>query len=243
MPEDDDGEQSETRRRLEVAANFQNLRGPREYHAEVVLKSANSGAQHMSTIETQAEQEHPTSGKARHGFRFSLRGVLIFVAFVAATVAFFVQQRRLANVQAALSRYESTQIPTSLAPNQFRIIVQTVDTNHVKLVKYRIESLDEHFATLDNGEGDTNGSRSNQDANTGLHFTEVTVLVDHVVSQKCVKMLPKVGGGQGYSILPVADDYSLDEATTFNEVNGVFSRNETVELFQWDGKAYSLTLK
>jgi hypothetical protein len=170
--------------------------------------------------------------------------MLVLVTLVAAVTALFVQSRRLAQVRAALSRYESTQVSTSLAPHQFRIITQTIlDTDHLKVVKYRIESLEEHFATLDDKEGDANGSRSNYDPHTGLHFNEVTVVLDHVASQQCVKMLPKVGGAQGYSVLPVKDNYVLDEDTTVNHVDGVYSRNDTVELLQWGGKSYSLSLK
>lgn len=125
-----------------------------------------------------------------------------------------------------------------------RFIRQPVlNTDHVKVMKYRIESVDEHFATLSDGHGDSNGCSSDYDPNANLHFTEVTVLVDHVDSQHCVKMLPKVGAAQGYTVATVKDGYVLDDHMTINNADGVYSRNEKVDLFQWDGKSYSLSLK
>ena len=165
------------------------------------------------------------------------------ITFLVAASVFFLQHRHLTDVQASLSRYESVRIPTSLAADQFRVITQTIlDTSHVKIVTYRLESVDKHFATLDDGHGDSNGSTSSLDQDTDLHVTEAIVLIDHVDSKKCVKILPKVGGGQGYSVMSVQDDYVLDDEVTITNSTGVYSQNETVELFQSDGRSYSLSL-
>lgn len=50
-----------------------------------------------------------------------------------------------------------------------RFIRQPVlNTDHVKVMKYRIESVDEHFATLSDGHGDSNGCSSDYDPNANL---------------------------------------------------------------------------
>jgi hypothetical protein len=177
-----------------------------------------------------------------------LREIFFSIALLAAATVVLEQHGQLSDERASLSRYESVRIPTSLVADQFRIITQTIlDTDHVKVVKYRLESIDKHFATLeeqsDSTGGGSNGCVSSRDRNTNLHFTEVTVLIDHVASQSCVKVLPKVGGASGYSVASVQDDYVLDDETTINHVDGVYSRSETVELFQWDGKPFTLSLK
>lgn len=111
-----------------------------------------------------------------------------------------------------------------------RFIRQPVlNTDHVKVMKYRIESVDEHFATLSDGHGDSNGCSSDYDPNANLHFTEVTVLVDHVDSQHCVKMLPKVGAAQGYTVATVKDGYVLDDHMTINNADA-FSFSGQMEI-------------
>ena len=72
---------------------------------------------------------------------------------------------------------------------------------------------------------------------------EVTLVLDHIGSQECVKKLARVGGAGGSTVATVRDDYVLNENTTINDASGVYSRNEAVELFQWDGKSYSLSRK
>jgi len=192
-----------------------------------------------------ATETAASARRSRHQlFRFSLRGVITLIPFIAMGLALFVQHQHLSNVQAALSRYESTHVPTAITGGHFRVIAHPVlDTDHVKVMAYRIESVDEHFATLSDGHGDSNGCRSAHDPNTDLHVTEVTVLLDHVDSEDCVKMLPKVGGVQGYTVATVKDGYALDDDTTINDVDGVYSRTEKVGLFQWNGKSYFLSLK
>jgi hypothetical protein len=198
-------------------------------------ESKNVAIDEQRTVET-----IPDSSKTSRSFHFSLRELLLIVALVAIGFAYFVQQNRLTNVRAALSRYEATEVPTSMPTGQFRIISQKIlDTDNVKVMKYRIESADPYFATLGSGRGDSYGRSASQDAKTGLYFTEATVLIDHIKSEKCVKL---VASG-GYSITPVADDYKLNQTTTFHDVNGVFPRTESVELFKWNGKSYSLDLK
>ena len=179
----------------------------------------------------------------RQTFRFSLKTVLATVTFVAMACAFVMQHFRLADTQASLSRYEASIIPTSLGLDQFRIISRiVVETDHVKVATYRIETEDEHFATVESG-GDSNGCSSTYDSKTNLHFTEVTILFDHTKSKNSLKMMPKVGVLEGYTVANVPDDFLLNDAVTFNRDDRVYARNEVVELFQWGDRHYILTLK
>lgn len=197
----------------------------------------------MAIDKQRTEEKMPASSKTSRSFHFSLRELLLIVALVAMVFGYFVQHRRLANVQASLSRYEATEVPTSLGTGQFRIIAQKIlDLDHVKVMKYRIESADPYFATLGDGKGNSNGGSATQDTKTGLYFTEATVLIDHIKFEKRVKLMARLGGA-GHSMNQVADDYELNESTTFNDVNGVFPRTKSVELFKWNGKSYSLDLK
>ncbi len=178
----------------------------------------------------------------RPRFQFSIRSILAIAAFVGMACAITIQNLRLAEARASLSRYESSLIPTSLQPSQFRIITRVaLDTDHVKVVNYRIESLGEHFANIQSG-GDGNGAGADYDAQTGLYFSEVTILLDHTKSTNSLKVMPKVGGAQGYSIQNVAEDFSLEDAVTFHDEDHVHERDESIELFRLDGRPYSLTL-
>ena len=169
---------------------------------------------------------HTITPGAAQRMQFSLKTVLLVVSVVAVACSFFMQQRRLNESQSALSRYEASQIPTSLAPGQFRVIARSIlDTDHVKVVAYRIESANEHFATV-KSEGDSNGCKSKYDPKTHLHWTEATILFDHIKSDNKVKMMPKVGGAQGYTLAHVPDGYSLTDAVKLNELDRLFSRRD-----------------
>jgi hypothetical protein len=188
---------------------------------------------------TPLETEAPAAAPPYHQLsRYSLTQLLILVAFAAVVVGLFVQNRKLANVQAALSRYESSQISTSLAANQFRVIAHTIlDTKHVKVVKYRVETTDEHFATLQ-GTDDSRGRSLSPDPNTGLYFTEMTFVFDHLPTANQIKM-----SNMGYTLKDVPADYSLDDSVILNDVNGVYDLTDTVDVFVWDNITYSLSLK
>lgn len=190
-----------------------------------------------------AVTDPPTHAPPRR-WRFTLQGMFLAVAVVGATMALVVQHRRLTSAEAALARYESTRVPTTLADKQFRVIAQTVlDTKHAKVMKYRIESNDRHFASVGNGQGDSNGCSSQFDPSAGFHITEVVMFIDHVVSENRVKMMPKVGGAQGYSVAHVADNFVLGEHLTFHDADGAHPRGAAVPLLKWNGKTYSLSLK
>ena len=184
-----------------------------------------------------------TPAKPNRKLRFSLKTVLVVTAMVAAAFGFIVQQRRLADLQAALWRYEATQIPTSLGANEFRVIERViVDTSHVKVVTYRIESTAKHFASIQ-GRGDSNGSSSMYDPNTNHHVSEATVLFDHLDTQHNVKMMASVGGAHGYSVANVPADFSLAASVKLKDVDGVHARDEAVDVFEWNGTPYSLRVK
>ena len=71
-----------------------------------------------------------------------------------------------------------------------------LDASHVKLITYRIESIDEHFAYV-SGNGGQSGSKSRFSAETELYWSEATVLIDHLATEGRVKIVDVVGGAQG----------------------------------------------
>lgn len=172
-----------------------------------------------------------------------MKTILVVVAFVAMGCAISMQHFRLARTQASLARYETSLIPTALQPNQFRVIARiAIQTDHVKMITYRIESADQHFATIESN-GGSNGGRSTYDPKTDLHFTEAVFLIDHVKSMNALKVLPKVSGAQGYSVAFVPDDFSLDSVFTLHDLEPVYLRDASVELLVLNGRSYALTLK
>ena len=192
-----------------------------------------------------ADPDGPPRGLATPSrkLRFSLKTVLVGTAVVAAALGFIVQQRRLADLQAALWRYEATRIPTTLAANEFRVIERVVvDTSHVKVVTYRIESTAKHFASLQGG-GDSNGSSSKYDPHTNRYVSEATVLFDHLDSQHQVKMMASVGGAHGYSVPDVPADFSLAAGMKLQDVDGVHARDTAAEVFEWNGTPYTLLVQ
>ena len=163
---------------------------------------------------------------------------------MAVALAFFVQQRSLIRTKTALSRYESELISTSLQADQFRIITRPVlDLDSIKLVTYRIEVASDQFILLEEGDGGHSGVSTNFDRTTNLHWTDSVVLIDHIKSQQRIKVMAKLGGASGYSVIPVSEDFSLNDSVKFSEVDGVYQLDERVELFQLDGKPYTLRIK
>ena len=176
-------------------------------------------------------------------FRVSPRTVLATVTFLAMGCAILTQHFRLNAAQTALSRYEASPIPTSLGSDQFRIIPESViGTDNCKVFTYRIESTGTHTASVSSG-GDSNAAGASYDAKTGLLFSEVTILIDHIKSRNALKLMPKVGGAQGYAIANVPDEFSLDDAVSLLREHGIYKRNEIVELFRWNERPYTLNLK
>lgn len=179
----------------------------------------------------------------RKKFRFTSRAMIAATAFIALGLALVLQNQRLSNVRAALSRYESTTVAVALAPGQFRVIVQPVlDTADAMVVKYRIECADERFVTV-SGPGDRSGSLSRRDPNTGLYTTECTLFADHVDSQDAVKMILNVGGGRGTTVETVGASYALGDHISISNADGVYSGSETPALFTWNGETYSVSVK
>jgi len=178
----------------------------------------------------------------RKKFRFTSRAMITATAFIALALALVIQNQRLSNVRAALSRYESTTVPVELAPGQFRVIVQPVlDTADAKVVKYRIECADERFVTVSGP--DRSGSLSRRDPNTGLYTTECTLFADHLDSHDAVKMFLNVGGAQGTTVETVGDSYALGDHISISNADGVYSGSETPALFIWNGETYSVSVK
>jgi len=170
--------------------------------------------------------------------RISLAQLLVLVALAGTAMGFFVQSRHLADARAALSRYESSQIPISLSDNQFRMIARTIlDIGHIKVVTYRVETTTKRFATLQ-GTGDSTGQSLSLDPKTGLYFTEMTVAFDHLRTDKKIKM-----SNMGYTVKDVPADYSLDDSVILNDVSRVYDVTDTVGVFEWDGIPYSMSLK
>lgn len=185
-----------------------------------------------------------SSSGNRPSVRFTLRGMIVTISFLALGLALLLQDQRLQETKRALARYETSQVPTAIPEGQFRVILRTVlDNDEVKLLSYRIESADEHFATIRDSDGGGNGARSEFDAKTNLYVTEATVLFDHLDSRNCVKMMPRVGGAQGYTIMPVPEDYTLNSDLMIEKTSGLHARSSKVRLFTWNGKEAYLSLK
>lgn len=179
----------------------------------------------------------------RRRFRFSSRTIAIATAFVALGLALIIQNQRLSETRAALSRYESTTVPVALAPGQFRVIVQPiVSTDDAKVVKYRIECADERFVTV-SGQGGSSGSLSRRDPNSGLYVTDCTLFADHLDSHNTFKMILNTGGGQGTTVETVGPTYALKDQLSVSNADGVYSASETPVLFTCNGQPFSASVK
>lgn len=173
--------------------------------------------------------------------KLSLKGILVGVTFVAMACAMTMQSLRFAETKAALSRYETSVIPLTLEPNQFRLIMHKVlQTNHANVITYRIESVNDHFATI-GVDRDSNGCRATYDQKTNLHFSEAVILIDHFQSKNGLKVMAKLGA-EGYSVWTVSDDFSLDNGLSIHGINSVYSRDAIVELLELNGRSITLKL-
>lgn len=198
----------------------------------------------MAILVTSPEPPAVENIDGRRKFRFSSRSIATATAFIALGLAVVVQNQRLSNVRAALSRYESTTVPVALAAGQFRVIVQPVlDTDDAKVVKYRIECADKPYLIVSSVQGHTTGSLARPDPNSGLYVTEVTLLADHLRPQNCAKMVLKGDGTLLTAIEPVNAGYSFKDHLRINKADGAYSESDTVDLFTWDGQTYSLSVK
>lgn len=198
----------------------------------------------MAILATPPAPEVAKNVDGRTKFRFTSRTMIITTAFIALGLALVIQNQRLLETRAALSRYESTTVPLALAPGQFRVIVQPIlDTDSVQVVKYRIECADERFVTISDGKGGSGGSLSKRNSNSGLYIIEATVLADYLRPKNCVQMLRKIGGAESTAITPVSAGYAVRDHFSIGDADGVYSGNETPALFTWDGETYSLSVK
>lgn len=167
--------------------------------------------------------------------------MLAVVAFVAMACALLLEHSELSRTRASLARYEAQQIPTTLGNDEFRVIANPVlSTDHTIVIAYRIESSEDHFASIVS-EGESNGGRARFDEPTALFVTEAVLLIDH--SGDSLKVMPKVAGAQGYSLAPVAEGFSLRDAVSVYELEMVHSRRAAVPLFEIEGRTYSVVLK
>ena len=138
-----------------------------------------------------SEKPQPPGNRAI--FRITLKSMLAVVAFVAMACALLLEHSELSRTRASLARYEAQQIPTTLGDDEFRVIVNPVlSTDHAIVIAYRIESSEDHFASIVS-EGESNGGRARFDEPTALFVTEAVLLIDH--SGDSLKVMPKVGGG------------------------------------------------
>jgi hypothetical protein len=175
--------------------------------------------------------------------RFSLKTMLVVIAFVAMTCALVVQYVELAKTRASLARYETSLIPTALASDEYRVITsKLLQTDHAAIIRYRIESSEDHFATISSGD-DSNGGRATYDPKTNLYVTESVLLIDHIKTKNALKVMPKVSGAQGYSVAVVADNFSLADTLTIHDPKAVYSRSDSATLVEIDDQVYTLTLK
>ena len=161
------------------------------------------------------------------------------MVFIALVCALFTQRVRLNQLNASLSRYEQSVIPTTLELTQFRIIPRIVlDKDHCKVATYRIESKNRHTAVVRNGSG-TSSKTSSYDQTTDLHFSEISILIDHIKSTNTLKYVRD----QGYSVTNAGKDFLLDDAVTLHPDVRVCNRNETIDLFQVDGDTCTFTMQ
>jgi hypothetical protein len=170
--------------------------------------------------------------------QFSVRALLTLVTVIAMLAAFAIQNRRHAATRAALSRYESEQVAVSLPPGSFRIFTyRHINTDHVKVLTYRIECGDAFFGKVAHSHGASSQSLR-YDANVGTYFAEWTYVFDYLPTENKLKV-----SDMGYTLLTVPDGYSLSTELELHNVDGVHETDATVELFILNGKPYSLSLK
>ena len=211
--------------------------------APAALNPLTTRDQRMAILATPPAPEVAKNIDGPTKFRFTSRSLIITTAFIALGLALIIQNQRLSETRAALSRYESTTVPVALAPGQFRVIVQPIaSTDDAKVVKYRIECADERFVTV-SGQGGGGGSLSRRDPNSGLYVTDCTLFADHLDSHNTFKMILNTGGGQGTTVETVGPTYALKDQLSVSNADGVYSASETPALFTCNGETYSVSVK
>ena len=137
----------------------------------------------------------------------------------------------------------NTQI--AAAPNlsaRYRLQTTTsLDRDDAKLVKVRVESVAEFCATVTHGEGHTS-CYSTLDPTSKLHSVEIVMLIDHIPSRQCVKELLTVGAAGGPSVQSVTEDFTLNDNFEAGVISGNHERDESVDLFGWQGRTFTLTI-
>ena len=196
----------------------------------------------MSTINSANGDPPSESSVGRKPFSFSLREILLLTTCLALASALFVQNAQLGKTKRALARYEIAEVSTDIAKDQFRIISQRVmHRSDLRIVTYRIESGAEFSATFGNRIS-SNSMCSRFNTNSQLYEQKIVVLIDHIDSKNALRVCASIGGISGYSLYSVDDTYELSENLIVNEVDGVYARNEIVDIFELDGRTYSLSL-
>jgi len=153
----------------------------------------------MSQITADLGREHQQHGHAIRKRQFSLASLLVLLAAVVAIAGFVLEHQRRSATQAALSRYESDQISTVVPDGKFRVITKTmVDSDHVKVIAYRIECGHAFYAELMGRDGDSSGLSSKYNADAGIHFSEWTYVFDHLPTENKLKV-----SNMGYSLSTV----------------------------------------
>ena len=114
-----------------------------------------------------------------------------------------------------------------------------LDTDHAIVVKYFVESTESFYVTVDHGMGHT-ATASNLDKKTKRHTVEITVLLDHLESRKCMKELLLVGAAGGPSVMPVSKDYSLFKDTQILKPEDTFSFDDSILLLKFMSRRYEL---
>jgi hypothetical protein len=126
--------------------------------------------------------------------------------------------------------------------DQFEVAVTSVlDTDHAKVVRYRIESKSPFYATVNHGQGRTAAASTFSPA-AKTHVIEIVMFLDHIASRECVKECLNVGSAGGPSVESVSKDYVLNKNTKIKQAGGTYERAMVVELLEWNGRTYSLSL-
>ncbi|MBC8871453.1 MAG: hypothetical protein H8E44_18675 [Planctomycetes bacterium] len=169
---------------------------------------------------------HNTEGRQKYqrfrlSFIFTLLAIVAGVLFIARTAA------------------TANPLPTS---DRYHVDATSIlDTDHAKVVQYRIESNSPFYATVNHGQGRT-AAASSFSPSAKTHVIEIVVFLDHIASRECVKECLTVGAAGGSGVESVSKDYALNKNTKIKLTGGTYKRNETVELLQWNGRTYSLSL-
>ena len=77
------------------------------------------------------------------------------------------------------------------------------------------------------------------DESTDLHFSEISILIDHIKNKNTLKLMPD----QGYTVSNVAENFVLDDAVTLYPEIRVCNRNETIDLFRVEDETFTFTMR